>query len=359
LISDPAALLPWLALEAIPGLGPETARRLLAAYPDVRSIFAAPASQLKALVGDKIAAALAQPIAAATHRVALDWLAQPDAHLIVWTDPAYPEPLRALPDPPMWLYLKGDPATLARPLFAIVGSRNATPQGRRDAQAFAQTLAEAGLTIVSGLAEGIDTSAHEGGLAGNGAGVAVVGTGLDRVYPAKNRGLAHRLAAGGALVSEFALGTPPKPGHFPRRNRIISGLSLGVLVIEAAPQSGSLITARMAAEQGREVFAIPGSIHSALSKGCHQLIKQGAKLVESAADILEELNLPWVLEMAARNAAARPDPLLDLMGASPVGLDELALRAGLTVDSLSAMLFTHEMEGRVAVLPGGLYQRLF
>jgi DNA processing protein len=260
----------------------------------------------------------------------------------------------------MWFYRKGDPSILSRPLFAIVGSRNATPQGRRDAQAFAQALAEAGLSIVSGLAEGIDTAAHEGGLAGNGRGIAVVGTGLDRVYPAKNRDLAHRLAAGGALISEFALGTPPKPGHFPRRNRIISGLSLGVLVVEAAPQSGSLITARLAAEQGREVFAIPGSIHSPLSKGSHLLIKQGAKLVESAADILEELNLPWVLEMAARHAAkAAPDPVLELMGTSPVSLDELAGRASLTVDSLSAMLFAHEMEGRVAMLPGGLYQRLF
>ena len=358
MISDPAGILPWLALEAIPGLGPDTARRLLEAYPDIRAVFAAPASQLKPLVGAGIASALSQPIDPAAHQATLDWLAAADAHLITWDDPAYPAPLRALPDAPMWLYLKGDPAALSRPLFAIVGSRHATPQGRRDAQAFGQALAEAGLTIVSGLAEGIDTAAHEGGLAGNGSGVAVVGTGLDRVYPAKNRALAHRLAAGGALVSEFPLGAPPHPGHFPRRNRIISGLALGVLVVEAAPQSGSLITARLAAEQGREVYAMPGSIHSALAKGCHQLIKQGAKLVESAADILEELNLPWALEMATSHVEAAADPLLELMGSDPVSLDELALRGGLTVDSLSAMLFAHEMEGRVAVLPGGLYQRI-
>ncbi|MFA5081083.1 MAG: DNA-processing protein DprA [Hydrogenophilaceae bacterium] len=352
-------VLPWLALAAIPGLGPESARRLLEAYPSIGSVFATPASQLIPLVGAKLAAALSQPINPAVHQATLDWLSAPDAHLITWLDPAYPEPLRSLPDPPMWLYLKGNPAVLNRPLFAIVGSRNATPQGKRDAEAFARSLAEAGLTIVSGLADGIDTAAHKGGLAGNGCGVAVVGTGLDRVYPARNRELAHRLAAGGAMVSEFPLGTPPKPGHFPRRNRIISGLSMGVLVVEAAPQSGSLITARLAAEQGREVFAIPGSIHSSLAKGCHQLIKQGAKLVESAADIVEELNLPWAMAMAAKTGEPAPDPLLDLMGTGPIGLDELANRSGLTVDSLSAMLFAHEMEGRVAVLPGGLYQRLF
>jgi len=354
----------WLALEAVPGLGPDTARRLLEAFPDLPSIFAAAPGQLRPLVGDAIAAGLARPIDPEAHRTTLDWLAAPDAHLVTWTDPAYPGPLRALPDPPMWLYVKGDPGLLSRPLFAIVGSRNATPQGSRDAEAFARVLAEAGLTIVSGLAEGIDTAAHEGGLAGNGTGVAVVGTGLDRVYPARNRDLAHRLATGGALVSEFPLGTSPRPGHFPRRNRIISGLALGVLVVEAAPQSGSLITARLAAEQGREVFAIPGSIHSPMSKGCHLLIKQGAKLVESAADILEELNLPWLLEMAAaqRQPSTAPgpaDPLLELMGSEPVSLDELALRGGLTVDSLSAMLFAHELEGLVAVLPGGLYQRLY
>ncbi|WP_240754751.1 DNA-processing protein DprA [Parasulfuritortus cantonensis] len=353
-------VLAWLALAAVPGLGPDTARRLLDAFPDVASIFAAGRAQLRPLVGDRIAAALAEPPDPDAHRASLDWLAAPDAHLITWTDPAYPDTLRGLPDPPMWLYLKGDPDILRRPMVAVVGSRNATPQGRRDAEAFARTLAEAGLTVVSGLAEGIDSAAHEGGLAGNGTGVAVVGTGLDRVYPAKNRALAHRLAAAGALVSEFPLGTPPKPGHFPRRNRIISGLALGVLVVEAAPQSGSLITARLAAEQGREVFAIPGSIHSPMAKGCHQLIKQGAKLVESAADILEELNLPWALELAGHpDAGAGDDPLLQLMGTAPVSLDELATRAGLTVDSLSAMLFTHEMEGRVAVLPGGLYQRIF
>jgi DNA processing protein len=360
-LTAPADALYWLALEAVPGLGADAVRRLLAAFAGPADIFSAPAGMLKPLVGDKIAAQLAQPVDPEPHRETLGWLAAPDAHLITWNDPDYPATLRSLPDAPAWLYVKGERTLLQRPMLAIVGSRNATAQGRRDAQAFAQSLAEAGLTIVSGLAEGIDTAAHEGGLAGNGTGVAVVGTGLDRVYPAKNRDLAHRLAEGGALVSEFPLGTPPRPGHFPRRNRLISGLSLGVLVVEAAPQSGSLITARLAAEQGRDVFAIPGSIHSPLSKGSHQLIKQGAKLVESAADILEELNLPWAIELATREAAqpVPGDPLLEHMGTDPISLDELALRSRLTVENLSAMLFTHEMEGRVAVLPGGLYQRLY
>ncbi len=355
----PSTALPWLALAAIPGLGADTARRLLQHFPDVNAIFAASRQELRRLVDDSIAEALRHPPAAADHAATLEWLAAPDAHLVTWPDPAYPAPLRALPDPPMWFYVKGDVAALRRPMLAVVGSRNATPQGRRDAQAFAQALAEQGLTIVSGLATGIDAAAHEGGLAGNGSGVAVVGTGLDRVYPAQNRDLAHRLAAGGAVVSEFPLGTPPRPGNFPRRNRLISGLALGVLVIEAAPQSGSLITARLAAEQGREVFAVPGSIHSALAKGCHQLIKQGAKLVESAADILEELNLPWAREMLAEQPETSADPVLDHMGPDPISLDELAARSGLTVDSLSAMLFTRELEGRVATLPGGFYQRIY
>lgn len=360
-MTAPADALYWLALEAVPGLGADAVRRLLAEFTHPANVFSASVGMLEPLVGAKLASLLAQSVDPESYHETLAWLAQPDAHLITWNDPDYPTNLRNLPDAPAWLYVKGDRAALQRPMLAIVGSRNATAQGRRDAQAFAQSLAEAGLTIISGLAEGIDTAAHEGGLAGNGTGVAVVGTGLDRVYPAKNRDLAHRLARDGAIVSEFPLGTPPKPGNFPRRNRLISGLSLGVLVVEAAPQSGSLITARLAAEQGRDVFAIPGSIHSPLSKGCHQLIKLGAKLVESAADILEELNLPWAIELATREAAppVAEDPVLHHMGTDPISLDELALRSRLTVENLSAMLFTHEMEGRVAVLPGGLYQRLY
>jgi DNA processing protein len=248
-------------------------------------------------------------------------------------------------------------------MLAIVGSRHASPQGLRDAEAFAKALSEAGLTIVSGLALGIDAAAHAGGLAGLASSVAVVGTGLDRVYPARNKALAHRLAAEGAIISEFPVGTPPMSGHFPRRNRIISGLSLGVLVIEAALESGSLITARLASEQGREVFALPGSIHSTLAKGCHRLIKQGAKLVESAADVLEELGrvlpspLPTSSSVSARIGA--DDALLDMLSGGPLILDQLASRLGLTVEDVSVKLLAAEMDGTVAKLPGGLYQRLF
>lgn len=357
-MSPPADALHWLALEAVPGLGPETARRLFEHFPDAKSVFDAPAGLLRPIVGETLAAEIAKGVDAAAHQEALAWLDEPGNHFVPFTDPAYPEALRNLPDPPAWLYIKGDPAWLDRPMLAIVGSRNATAQGKRDAQAFAQTLAGAGLTIVSGLADGIDTAAHLGGLAGGGT-VAVVGTGLDRVYPAKNRELAHKIVEQGAIVSEFALGTPPMPGHFPRRNRIISGLALGVLVIEAAPDSGSLITARLAAEQGREVFALPGSIHSPLSRGCHALIKQGAKLVESAEDILEELRFQWAPTYVNAPNAPETDALLSLMGPEPMALDALVAVSGLTVDTVSAMLLAHELDGKVAALPGGLFQRLY
>ncbi|MCU0840188.1 MAG: DNA-processing protein DprA [Thiobacillaceae bacterium] len=354
---SPAETRCWLALEAIPGLGPEAARRLLEAFPDPCAVLSAPRGLLAAVVGERLSTALATIVAEEQQTATLDWLAQPGNHFIPITDPAYPARLKSLPDAPPWLYLKGDTALLDRPMLAIVGSRNATPQGLRDARAFAQTLAEAGLVIVSGLALGVDAAAHEGGLAG-GTSLAVVGTGLDRVYPARHKELAHRLAAQGAILSEFPLGTPPRPGHFPRRNRIISGLALGVLVVEAAVDSGSLITARLAAEQGREVFALPGSIHSPLAKGCHRLIKEGAKLVECAEDLLEELRWQWT--PPAPIPAEQPrDGLLELMGAQPVALDSLALRSGLTVENLSAMLLSLELDGRVASLPGGLYQRLY
>ena len=349
----------WLTLEAVPGLGPDGVRHLLEAFPDVASICQARAAQLSPLVGDRLARAIAAGIDACDLQPGLDWLALPENHLIPWGDPAYPAQLRELADAPAWLYVKGDPDWLARPMLAIVGSRNATPQGLRDARAFALALSRAGLTIVSGLALGVDAAAHEGGLEGLASSVAVVATGLDRVYPAGNRELAHRLAAGGAIVSEFPLGTAPKRGHFPRRNRLISGLALGVLVVEAATESGSLITARLAGEQGRDVFAMPGSIHSPLSRGCHRLIKQGAKLVESAADILEELGhrLPPCVPDALSAAVA--DVLLEALGGGPLSLDQLAGRLGLTVETLSVRLLAAEMEGQVARMPGGLYQRLY
>ncbi|PIX97203.1 MAG: DNA-protecting protein DprA [Hydrogenophilales bacterium CG_4_9_14_3_um_filter_63_34] len=349
----------WLTLEAVPGLGRDGVRRLLDAFPGVESICQASAAQLAPLVGDPLARGIAAGVDAALLQPGLDWLAAPENHLITWGDPAYPAQLRDLPDAPAWLYVKGDPDWLARPMLAIVGSRNATPQGLRDARAFAASLSQAGLTIVSGLALGIDAAAHEGGLAGLASSVAVVGTGLDRVYPARNRELAHRLAAGGAIVSEFPIGTAPKRGHFPRRNRLISGLSLGVLVVEAALQSGSLITARLAGEQGRDVFAIPGSIHSSLSKGCHRLIKQGAKLVESANDILEELGRELPPSAPATAAPEGADDLLETLSGGPLAPDQLAGRLGLTVETLSVRLLAAEMNGQVARMPGGLYQRLY
>jgi len=249
---------------------------------------------------------------------------------------------------------------LNRRSLAIVGSRNPTPQGLADASAFASALGQAGLTVVSGMALGIDAAAHRGALATPGATIAVIGTGADRIYPARNRDLAHAIAADGAIISEFPLGTPPIAANFPRRNRLIAGLALGCLVVEAAAKSGSLITARLAVECGREVFAIPGSIHSPLAKGCHQLLKQGAKLVESAEDILEELH--WSAPLAT---PPQPGPksvaegeLLRVIGHDPCAIDTLVARSGLTPDALIAMLLQLELEGRIASLPGGLYQRL-
>lgn len=296
------------------------------------------------------------------------WLAQPGNSLLTLADTDYPPTLLEIADPPAVLYCKGNRALLRQPSLGIVGSRNATPQGVRDAEAFAHALSDAGLTIVSGLALGIDAAAHRGGLAGAGASIAIIGTGIDRIYPARNKALAHALAETGLIVSEFPLGTAPLPGHFPRRNRLISGLSRGVLVVEAAPDSGSLITARVATEQGRDVFAIPGSIHSPLARGCHALIKQGAKLVESAADILDEL--AWVQQDLAPPrrhpdalpADARvdpaPNPVLDALDGAPITLDTLVQRTGLTLEALSAKLLALELDGQIASLPGGRYQKI-
>jgi DNA processing protein len=257
------------------------------------------------------------------------------------------------------LYAIGRVELLNAASIAVVGSRNATAQGGRDAYAFARALSDAGLTIVSGLALGIDTHAHRGGLEGRSSSVAVMGTGADLVYPKGNRALAHELAAKGCLITEFALGTPSAAGNFPRRNRLISGLSRGVLVVEAAERSGSLITARLAGEQGRDVFAIPGSIHSSLSKGCHVLIKEGAKLVESAADVLAELGIAQESAAApARGSDAPDDPLLDAMGFGPVTIDQIAQRVGGNAAAIGAGLARLQIEGRVAAMAGGRFQQI-
>jgi DNA processing protein len=294
---------------------------------------------------------------------ALEWLKHPDNRLLTLADAEYPQTLLQTADPPVILYACGRVELLQHAALAVVGSRNPTPGGMADAEAFAEALSDAGLTIVSGLALGIDAAAHRGGLRGASSTIAVLGTGLDRVYPARHRDLAHEIASRGLLVSEFALGTPAIASNFPRRNRIISGLARGCLVVEAALRSGSLITARQALEQGRDVFAIPGSIHSPLARGCHWLIKEGAKLVESAQDVLEELNMSPVVDAEGPSGAAptltpEETALLTAAGFAPVDLDTICGRGGLTPDAASAMLLKLELKGYMSRLPGGLFQRL-
>ena len=347
----------WLKLSLVPGIGDRTLIQLVTAFGSPEAVLASGRNALTAYLTTKqIEALLGGPDIALLAQTQV-WLTQEGHSLMTLADADYPSYLREIADPPPLLYCLGRRELLNRSCLGIVGSRNATPQGILDAEAFAAALSSAGLTIVSGMALGIDAAAHRGGLLGLGSSIAVVGTGLDRIYPARNKTLAHELAANGLIVSEFALGTPPIAGHFPKRNRIISGLSRGVLVVEAAPDSGSLITARIAAEQGRDVFAIPGSIHSPLSRGCHALIKQGAKLVESAQDVLEEM--AWAITTPpSMPGAIEPDVILDAMDAAPMTADSIAERCGLTLDALSAKLLMLELEGRVATLPGGRYQKL-
>lgn len=354
--------LDWVALSRIPGVGGETFRRLLSAFGTPDRIFSAGIGALTTVVDQRIATAIVAN-ARGDHFDQLEaWLERDNNHLVTLADESYPRALLEIPDPPPLLYVKGRLDLLNQPAVAIVGSRNATAQGKKDAESFAHTLADGGLCVVSGLALGVDAAAHRGGLAGAASSIAVVGTGLDIVYPATNRELAHQLAEHGAIVSEFALGTPSMAANFPRRNRIISGLARGVLVVEAAVRSGSLITARLAGEQGREVFAIPGSIHSALSKGCHRLIKQGAKLVESAQDILEEMGEVAVAPMATTSTPGQgsndEEMVLAHLGHESCAIDTLVQRTGLTADRVSSILLELELASRVAPIPGGLYQAI-
>ncbi len=358
-----AAPAAWLALAHVPGLGPDAARKLLQAFGDPESVLNAGVAALTGVVGAKLAQAIIDRKTSADADAALRWLEAPENHLLTWADEDYPQRLLEIGDPPFVLYLKGRRELLGNMALGVVGSRNATPGGIQLAEAFSEALSGEGLTIVSGLAMGIDAAAHAGGLKGRGSSIAVVGTGLDLVYPARNRALAHRLSETGLLVSEFNLGTPAMAGNFPRRNRIISGLSRGILVVEATLNSGSLITARLAGEQGRDVFAIPGSIHSPFSKGCHTLIKQGAKLVDDAADILVELGMSGAAKGAmGKPAPTRPeddgDPLLAAMGFDPVTLDTLAQRTSLDAGTLLGKLTQWEIEGAVVALAGGKYQRV-
>lgn len=348
----------WIGLSLIPGIGAETFRRLLSAFGAPQEIYATPVAALCQVVSAGIAGQIAAGPDPVKLAPALAWLEQPSNSLITLADAAYPQTLLEIPDPPPLLYVKGNAALLSQPIIAVVGSRNATPQGLKNAESFSQALSGAGWCVASGLALGVDGAAHRGALRGQGSTIAVVGTGLDIVYPARHRALAHEIVQTGALVSEFPLGEPSKAGNFPRRNRIISGLACGVLVVEANMESGSLITARLAGEQGREVFAIPGSIHSPLSKGCHRLIKQGAKLVDSIQDILEELgNVPISSDVSSESIEP-VHPLLEQMGFDAVAVDSLIQTSGLTSDQVSAMLLGLELEGKIASLPGGRYQRI-
>ena len=349
----------WLGLSQIHGLGAQGFCQLLRIFGDPALIYAASFKQLREVTTEPVAKAIVTGPDPSTVKEAMDWLRLPGNHLVTLADRDYPRALLQIPDPPPLLYAKGHVHWLNQPAVAIVGSRNATPQGAKNAEDFAQALAERGFCIVSGMALGIDGAAHRGALKANGATIAVVGTGLDIVYPARHRELAHAIAGRGVIISEFALGTPSRAQNFPRRNRIISGLGLGCLIVEANVQSGSLITARLAAEQGREVFAIPGSIHSPLSKGCHLLIKQGAKLVDNMQDIVDELGVfSAPVADTAPERVAETNLLFDCMGFDPINMDTLCALTNLTSDNLSAMLLMLELESKVASLPGGRYQRI-
>lgn len=377
---DEAELQAWLQLLLTPGVGNESARKLLAAFGSAQAIFEQSAATLREAGSARLVQAIqTEPEDLKSQLTStLAWLdAGQDRCVVNLGEAHYPAALLNITDPPLLLFMlgslvpKADASVSLESLncLAIVGSRNPTPQGEVNARQFAQSFGAAGWCVVSGMALGIDGAAHEGALMGGGHTVAVVGTGLDRVYPKKHLALAHRIAERGLILSEFPLGTPPLTANFPRRNRIISGLSHGTLVIEAALQSGSLITARLAAEQGKEVFAIPGSIHSPQSRGCHLLIKQGAKLVESAQDVLDELQLPLsfagaqaptvgVMTQTETPAKEEESPLLQALGFDATSLDALQARTGWPTAQLQAQLLELELNGQVARLPGGLFVRI-
>jgi DNA processing protein len=366
----PDRLRQWLTLAHLPGLGARRRLELLEHFGSIEALFDTPRGLLeRVLPGAREAIETILTAADSDrHAPALEWLAQDRHYLVTWQDADYPRLLREIADPPLALYVLGERAALTATQFAIVGSRNPTPVGKENAFAFATALATAGLAITSGLALGIDGEAHRGALAAKGRTLAVTGTGLDRVYPAAHRELAHAIAEHGALVSEFPLGTPPRPENFPVRNRLIAGLSIGTLVVEAALQSGSLITARLATESGREVFAIPGSIHSPQARGCHALIRQGAKLVETAQDILEELGaLARFVAAGNDNDTAVPAEnldgaqarVLDSLGHDAASVDQLVERSGLTAPDVSSILLELELRGLVTPVTGGRYHRVY
>lgn len=358
---SPAELEARLRLHGLPAIGPRRFRRLLDSFGSAGAALSAPAAAWRSLgLPAEAAEARRTPAVREQAAQALAWLERPDHHLLNFDDPGYPALLGELADAPPLLWVAGTPGVLERPQLAVVGSRRASRPGLDSAGAFARSLAGGGFVVTSGLALGIDGAAHLGALAVGGTTVAVLGTGLEVLYPRRHAGLAARIVAeGGALVSELPLATPPQAGNFPRRNRIISGLALGVLVVEASPASGSLITARLAAEQGREVFAIPGSIHHPGARGCHQLIREGAQLVETVEDILDSLRgwqrvAPAVASPVAAGLAADEHPLLALLRAEPQSSEALALRSGLALPQLLAELTELELDGRI-VCEGGCW----
>lgn len=362
-MTEGESLAGWLRLTQISGIGGERQRKLLDAFGLPETIFSAGRSALRVVIGDHAANLLLDTRNEDLVATAMAWSEGQGQHVITLADSEYPKALLEIADPPTVLYVRGRLELLERPSLAMVGSRNPTPQGIRNAESFAAAFSEAGLTIASGLALGIDAAAHRGALAVAGDTVAFLGTGIDRIYPARNRDLALEIGTRGCIVSEFPLGSPVMAANFPRRNRLISGISRGVLVVEAAIESGSLITARLAAEQGREVFAIPGSIHSPQARGCHKLIKQGAKLVETAEDVLEELRWststqPLKSQVCQEAEQSTSGDLLSLIGFDPCGLEELSARSGMAADALVIALLHLELDGRIAQLPGGLVQRL-
>src|ERR1044071_3351779 len=357
---DPG-LASWLQLTLTPGLGAASLRAMLKQFGLPQAILQKNRSDLAAFASaDALAALDSSAVREAVNR-SLEWALGPARAVITLADEAYPRSLLEIADPPALLYAAGRGELASRPALAIVGSRNASAQGERNAESFARALSDAGLTIVSGLALGIDAAAHRGGLAGASSTIAVLGTGIDIAYPLRNAALATEVASRGLVLSEFPPGTPPAAHHFPRRNRLISGLAQGCLVVEAALASGSLITARSAAEQGREGFAIPGSIHSPVSQGCHPLIKSGAKLVEAAEDVLAELGgfrASGFASTVQAGSGGDSAGLLQHMGHDPVDIDALCVRAGMSAEQVSSELLRLELAGRVAALPGGLFQRV-
>ncbi|MFC3532562.1 DNA-processing protein DprA [Vogesella facilis] len=352
----------WATLAFSPGVGPQRFLQLIQRFGSAEAALAARPAQLEGILEREVAEQLGGELAQQSAAAALAWGAAEGCHLLTLQDDDYPCQLAEAGAAPPLLFARGRRELLAAPMLAIVGSRNSTPQGDDNARSFARNLAANGYSIVSGLADGIDAAAHEGALSQAASTVAVIGTGIDRVYPARNRELAHRIAEQGLILSEFPLGAPPAAQNFPRRNRIIAGLARGCLVVEATLQSGSLITARLALEAGREVMAIPGSIHNPQARGCHRLLKDGARLVETVDDVLDEVGrLP--LRSAPVSASppaaddAAPPPLLLAMGFDPVDADTLAARLGLTPGEVYAMLLELEIQGHVDSMHGGRYQR--